>query len=182
MPTPVQGVIRAAYGDATGRIFLIAAVVAVITLIAVILIPNRPLRRTIDLSSEQEPVQEPEYAPVPEFAPELDTAPIQSSDIRGGRHEAPAGQHQPFAGLSADARDRLLSMLLPQPEQTLEAIDEAERIRDEVNRLRNDLNAKLVEFDAVWDRLRELGLSEEQVAGVLGGGQVTDTGNGALIR
>ncbi len=73
-------------------------------------------------------------------------------------------------------------MLLPQPEQTLEAIDEAEKIRDEVNRLRNDLNAKLVEFDAVWDRLRELGLSEEQVAGVLGGGHVTDTGNGALIR
>ncbi|ELB87000.1 major facilitator superfamily multidrug transporter [Rhodococcus wratislaviensis IFP 2016] len=182
MPAPVQGVIRAAYGDATGRIFLIAAAVAVITLIAVILLPNRPLRRTIDLSSEQEPVQEPEYAPVPEYALEPDTAPIQSSDVRGGRHEAPADQRQPFAGLSADARDRLLSMLLPQPERTLEAIDEAEKIRDEVNRLRNDLNAKLVEFDAVWDRLRELGLSEEQVAGVLGGGHVTDTGNGALIR
>ncbi|MBA8959274.1 EmrB/QacA subfamily drug resistance transporter [Rhodococcus percolatus] len=182
MPAPVQGVIRAAYGDATGRIFLIAAAVAVITLIAVILLPNRPLRRTIDLSSEQEPVQEPEYAPVPEYALEPDTAPIQSSDVRGGRHEAPADQRQPFAGLSADARDRLLSMLLPQPERTLEAIDEAEKIRDEVNRLRTDLNAKLVEFDAVWDRLRELGLSEEQVAGVLGGGHVTDTGNGALIR
>lgn len=182
MPAPVQGVIRAAYGDATGRIFLIAAVVAVITLIAVILIPNRPLRRTIDLSSEQEPVQEPEYAPVPDYALESDTAPIPSPDVRSGRHEAPADQHQPFAGLSADARDRLLSMLLPQPERTLEAIDEAEKIRDEVNRLRNDLNAKLVEFDEVWDRLRELGLSEDQVAGVLGGGHVTDTGNGALIR
>jgi EmrB/QacA subfamily drug resistance transporter len=181
MPAPVQSVIRAAYGDATGRIFLIAALVALVTLLAVILLPNRPLRRTIDLSSDQDPVQEPDYAMAADRASESDTTPIPSADSRGGRHEAPADQ-QPFAGLSADARDRLLSLLLPQPEQTLEAIDEAEKIRDEVNRLRNDLNAKLIEFDAVWDRLRDLGLSEDQVAGVLGGTPVTDTGNGVLLR
>ncbi|GAA4481093.1 MDR family MFS transporter [Rhodococcus olei] len=193
MPAPVQAVVRAAYGDATGRIFLIATVCAVVTLIAVLLLPNRPLRRTIDLPSEQEPVEpdysavsdldwEQEFGPDRSYAPGPDTAPIGSAEWGRGRHQAPADQQQPFAELSADARDRLLTMLLPKPEETLEAIDEAERIRDEVNRLRDDLNAKLVEFDAVWDRLRELGLSEDQVAGVLGGGPASDTGKGVLIR
>ena len=49
LPAPVQDVIRMAYGDATGRIFLIAAAVAVVTVIAVIFLPNKPLRTTIDL-------------------------------------------------------------------------------------------------------------------------------------
>jgi EmrB/QacA subfamily drug resistance transporter len=54
MPEAVQSVIRAAYGDATGRTFLIAAAAAVVALIAVALLPNRPLRRTIDLDSSPE--------------------------------------------------------------------------------------------------------------------------------
>lgn len=49
LPEPVQAVLRTAYGDATGRIFLIAGFVAIVTLLAVALIPNRPLRRTIDI-------------------------------------------------------------------------------------------------------------------------------------
>lgn len=51
LPGPVESIIRAAYGDATGRIFLIAAAAAVVALIAVSLLPNRPLRRTIDLDA-----------------------------------------------------------------------------------------------------------------------------------
>ncbi|MGC0363761.1 EmrB/QacA subfamily drug resistance transporter [Rhodococcus sp. 27YEA15] len=49
MPDFVAQIVRFAYGDATGRIFLVAAVVALVTLVAVILIPNRPLRTTIDM-------------------------------------------------------------------------------------------------------------------------------------
>ncbi|WP_072689861.1 MDR family MFS transporter [Rhodococcus marinonascens] len=181
LPTPVQDVIRAAYGDATGRIFLIAAAAAVVTLIAVVLLPNRPLRRTIDMSSEQEPAREPDYASVSDYALEPDTAAIRWSEIRVGRHHAPADQHEAFAGLSADARARLLTMLPPRSGQTMEAIDEAQMILDEANRLRNDLDTKLVEFDAVWDQLRELGLSEEQVADMLGP-RTMGTGNGVLIH
>ncbi|MFZ2174933.1 MAG: MDR family MFS transporter [Rhodococcus sp. (in: high G+C Gram-positive bacteria)] len=191
MPAPVQAIVRAAYGDATGRIFLIAGIVSIVTLLAVIVLPNRPLRRTIDLSTDRDPLSDPDYAVVPNDASGLEidstttedsgTEPSDSNESRNGKHEAPA-DHQPFAGLSTDARDRLLAMLLPEPEATLEAIDEAGEIRDEVSRLRHALNAKLVELDAVWDRLRELGLSEEQVAGVLGGGHMSDTGNGALLR
>jgi len=49
LPAPVQAVVRAAYGDATGRIFLVAAVVAVVTLVAVSLIREVPLRTTVDV-------------------------------------------------------------------------------------------------------------------------------------
>ncbi|MYR06955.1 MFS transporter [Gordonia sp. SID5947] len=49
LPTPVREVVQHAYGDATGRIFLIAAFVAIVTLIAVAFLPNKPLRRTIDI-------------------------------------------------------------------------------------------------------------------------------------
>lgn len=49
LPAPVEEIIRASYGDATGRIFLIAAGFAAIAVVAVALLPNRPLRRTIDI-------------------------------------------------------------------------------------------------------------------------------------
>ncbi|MGW5451431.1 MFS transporter [Nocardia sp. NPDC003979] len=49
LPAPIVTVVRAAYGDATGRIFLIAAGAAVVALLAVAVLPNRPLRTTIDL-------------------------------------------------------------------------------------------------------------------------------------
>jgi len=61
LPEPVQEVIRHAYGDATGLIFLIAAGVALVTLIAVIALPNRPLRTTIDLKPSD---TDEEYATV----------------------------------------------------------------------------------------------------------------------
>ncbi|WP_422632004.1 MDR family MFS transporter [Pseudokineococcus basanitobsidens] len=48
LPPQVGEIVRAAYGDATGRIFLVAAVVAVVTLVAVSLIREVPLRTTVD--------------------------------------------------------------------------------------------------------------------------------------
>ena len=58
MPDPVQQVVRAAYGDATSTIFLIAAAVSVIAVIAVSFLPNRPLRTTIDISADEDPMRE----------------------------------------------------------------------------------------------------------------------------
>lgn len=51
MPDYIANVVRFAYGDATGRLFLVASVVAIVTLVSVILIPNRPLRTTIDMAT-----------------------------------------------------------------------------------------------------------------------------------
>lgn len=52
LPVPVAEVVRFSYGDATGRIFFVAALAALVTLVAVIFIPNRPLRTTIDIEKE----------------------------------------------------------------------------------------------------------------------------------
>lgn len=172
LPPPVALVIRTAYGDATGRIFLIAGFVAIVTLIAVLFIPNRPLRQTIDIAEAPEPGEQaaeiPSFGTAREYlAPEVDEFDVT------GRHEAPAGS-VPFAGLSVDARDRLLNLLLPEPKGTLEALDEAEAIRAQVLTLQQELDAKMLDFDAVCERLRRLGLTEDQIARVLGDNHIPD--------
>jgi MFS family permease len=52
LPAPIVHVVRAAYGDATGHIFLISAVIAVFGLIAAIFLRPAPLRTSIDLPSD----------------------------------------------------------------------------------------------------------------------------------
>jgi EmrB/QacA subfamily drug resistance transporter len=47
LPPAVQEIVRNAYADATGRIFLISAVVTVVTLVAVWLMPETELRTTV---------------------------------------------------------------------------------------------------------------------------------------
>ncbi len=59
LPAPVQEIVRAAYGDATGTLFLLSACVAVITVLAVVLIRETPLRETLDLDEEPQPVRAP---------------------------------------------------------------------------------------------------------------------------
>lgn len=54
LPGPVLQVVRAAYGDATGLIFLVAAGAALVSLLAVIFIREVPLRMTVSLQSEPE--------------------------------------------------------------------------------------------------------------------------------
>ncbi|HEY3558208.1 MAG TPA: MFS transporter [Kribbella sp.] len=51
LPGPVQEVVRHAYGDATGRIFVIAAGAAVVSLLAVLFIREVPLRRTVAMGA-----------------------------------------------------------------------------------------------------------------------------------
>ncbi len=51
LPEPVAEVIRHAYGDATATIFQIGAACAVVAIIAILFIPNRPLRKTIDIET-----------------------------------------------------------------------------------------------------------------------------------
>lgn len=57
LPEPVREVVRAAYGDATGILFLVTAAVTVVTVLAVLLLKERPLRDTLD-------VEEPQAAPL----------------------------------------------------------------------------------------------------------------------
>ncbi|MEC3975627.1 MFS transporter [Amycolatopsis sp. H20-H5] len=48
LPGPMREIVRAAFGDATGKVFLIAGIVAVVTFVAVLLIKEVPLRSTLD--------------------------------------------------------------------------------------------------------------------------------------
>jgi EmrB/QacA subfamily drug resistance transporter len=52
LPAPVKAVFEAAFGDATGRVFLAAAPFAVIALLAVLFIREVPLRTTIEREDE----------------------------------------------------------------------------------------------------------------------------------
>ncbi len=52
LPAPVAEIVRHAYGDATGRIFIIAAASAVVSLLAVVFIREVPLRRTVAMTDE----------------------------------------------------------------------------------------------------------------------------------
>ena len=49
LPPAIQGIFRAAYGDATATIFQIAAVISVVAFIAVLFIKEQILRRTLDI-------------------------------------------------------------------------------------------------------------------------------------
>ncbi len=49
LPGPIQLIVRAAYGDSFGTLFLIAAAVSVLTLVAVFLVHEVPLRDTVEL-------------------------------------------------------------------------------------------------------------------------------------
>ncbi|WP_374200343.1 MFS transporter [Arthrobacter sp. M4] len=51
LPAPIRDIMRAAYGDATAQIFLIAAAIAVVALLAVLFIKEVPLRRTVDAAA-----------------------------------------------------------------------------------------------------------------------------------
>ncbi|MEV5961898.1 MFS transporter [Kribbella sp. NPDC051952] len=50
LPAPVAEIVRHAYGDATGKIFVIAAGAAVVSLLAVLFIREVPLRRTVAMN------------------------------------------------------------------------------------------------------------------------------------
>jgi EmrB/QacA subfamily drug resistance transporter len=52
MPAPIAEIVRAAYGDATGHIFLISAVVAAVALLAVLFVKEVPLRTTVSMGDE----------------------------------------------------------------------------------------------------------------------------------
>ncbi|WUJ74574.1 MFS transporter [Kribbella soli] len=52
LPAPVAEIVRQAYGDATGRIFVIAAGAAVVSLLAVLFIREVPLRQTVAMGPD----------------------------------------------------------------------------------------------------------------------------------
>ena len=62
LPGPVRQVFEAAFADATGHIFLLAAPFGALAVVAILLIREVPLRTTIERADELEPADEPEDA------------------------------------------------------------------------------------------------------------------------
>ncbi|MGW1737554.1 MFS transporter [Nocardia sp. NPDC001965] len=94
LPAPIAEIVRFAYGDATGRIFLIAAVTTVVALVAAALLPNRPLRRTIDIEKPVDPAAATDMEPkdrVPDDLADLESTPAAPEPV--GRHHAPAAEN-----------------------------------------------------------------------------------------
>lgn len=65
LPTAIQHLVRVAYGDATGHIFLISAVIAVVGVIAAVLMKPTALRSTVDLAKAAEETPAIEYEAEP---------------------------------------------------------------------------------------------------------------------
>ena len=57
MPAAVAGIVRASYADATGRIFLWAGLIALVTVVAVALMPETELRTTIRKEESPEVIE-----------------------------------------------------------------------------------------------------------------------------
>lgn len=90
MPAPVRDIMRAAYGDATAEIFLIAGAIAVVALIAVLLITERPLRRTVDIQPAARPAEAAHGPAGTADAARRDQGPRE--DPREARQESPTAQ------------------------------------------------------------------------------------------
>ncbi|WP_138416402.1 MDR family MFS transporter [Sinomonas gamaensis] len=58
MPGPIAEIVRGAFGDASAQAFLIAGIIAIVSLIAVLFIKEVPLRRTVDISKPTEQAAE----------------------------------------------------------------------------------------------------------------------------
>ncbi|MFT4298856.1 MAG: MDR family MFS transporter [Aeromicrobium sp.] len=59
LPAPVAEIVRGSYGDATGHIFAIAALIAVVSLATALCIKEIPLRTTIDKQAPEDAAPEP---------------------------------------------------------------------------------------------------------------------------
>jgi EmrB/QacA subfamily drug resistance transporter len=92
LPAAIQQIVRSAYGDATGHIFLISAAIAVVGVLAAALLRPKPLRTSLDLA-DQPPAgtaaaQAPAGGPT---ADELGATPVD------GHRPAHAGAEEPAA-------------------------------------------------------------------------------------
>lgn len=85
LPGPVAQLVRISYADATGHIFVIAAVISLVALVAVVLLEEVPLRTSVHLTKAQESTTAASAA-VPDLAEaaEAELFPREESSARPG--------------------------------------------------------------------------------------------------
>jgi EmrB/QacA subfamily drug resistance transporter len=95
LPAPIRNIVRQSYGDATGHIFVLSAVVAVVALVCVVFIHEVPLRTTVRIGESTEnasaaaagAVSPAEEVPSDSTAPEAGT-PADTVPVTVGVHRA----------------------------------------------------------------------------------------------
>jgi EmrB/QacA subfamily drug resistance transporter len=101
LPAAIQQIVRSAYGDATGHIFLISAAIAVVGVLAAALLRPKPLRTSLDLA-EQAPATGMEggggrHGTEVAGGPTVDQLGAGPVDGHRPAHAAPAAEQQPVA-------------------------------------------------------------------------------------
>jgi MFS family permease len=117
-------------------------------------------------------VEVPAPDPTPAPAPAPDPAPAPAREPAPAAR--PSGRTEPSAGDGGDggdggARDRLLGVLLRDPDRALRAVDALESSRGELDRLRRTATLQRQQLTEAARRLREAGLSRAQVERLAGG-------------
>jgi len=88
LPPAFQEIVRAAYGDATGHIFLIAAVIGLVGVVAAVALPAVTLRTTVDLAKADRDPEE--STPLTEVAGGVG---VEDGDRTEGRDTTTAHRH-----------------------------------------------------------------------------------------
>lgn len=152
LPAPIQAVVHAAYGDSFGVLFAIAAVISVVTLVAVVLVREVPLRTTVGI----EPATGATATAAADGTVEAVAEDIPA--LTGATHDEPAEQ------LSGRAVD----VLTTAQEQARQLLLETQRTADRLTRLaRLEAERILTEADAELaerqERIRMLKAAEAEL-------------------
>ncbi len=130
LPASVEGVVREAYGTGTGLVFLVAAVASLVTLLAVLLIKEVPLRRTVDIVEV-----DPETGRLTVVTRSLD-----ARELRRRQQEAAAGPGPEGAGPLADGAETGPEGSPRAPEDSVRAPEDSVRGGAPHERVREDLS------------------------------------------
>ena len=161
--------VRAAYGDAIGRVFLIAAIGSILTLVAVVFIKEVPLRTTVARSPEAAPVATPSVVAQAPAAEAVATVEVgEAADAVDDpaitfRELPPAGDGHLARHAAAD-RERF-GHRNGQPDTSRSG--EALAALDDVERAARDLADARGRLATSVDRLRAAGFGQQQIDGLL---------------
>ncbi|GAA1854931.1 MFS transporter [Microlunatus capsulatus] len=138
LPAPIQSIVHVAYGDSFGLLFAIAAVISVVTLVAVVLVREVPLRTTVGITPTATAAADGNAEAVAEDVPALQ-----------GPAPAPAARRVAAEDAGEELSAAALDVLTVAQEQARQLLLESQRTADRLTRLaRLEAERVLTEADA----------------------------------
>ncbi|NYD78928.1 drug resistance transporter, EmrB/QacA subfamily [Arthrobacter cupressi] len=169
LPGPIREIMRAAYGDATALIFLIAAGISVLAFLAVLFIKEVPLRRTVDAAPEKELLANASAeARTPRETAELGTPETEISDLEtagvpgDGRAGTPDGGRPVRGTVQSEDLDLEFARILTaeRPEHGFREEGELQ-VQEQLARTQQLLAEQLADFSQAQRELQK-GLAEQR--------------------